>query len=562
MRLTQITIALAAACTAGITLAEGNAPSGVAIRWLGEGGAQPAIYSTPAADVGLKRFEFPKAIIAPMTEAPVTEAPKPVAVVPAPVTAAPADRAPMPTPLPPVVKRAKVEAPQVVEAKSIKSRSSEPKPAKEIAAKRAAKVATKPAAAPRPVDVKPTPEATARQTAATSQPIYIVTTPQAAPQPASRGTAGGRWQVESRGNRQRFLTGLLADPFQERRPSEWNGSYGPTATLSPVRLMSGAPVAPVVVAAPAVTQVNYAAGQAAASPTGGCGADACGTAGCSECSSTCGCNCCCGPKWSFGVDALFLWRDAPDSHTPLVVCNCVDPTLHFDPSGFDLDAAAGPRFRAFRHAPCGPDFEIAYFNIDSWDDSRYFYGDLTVGGVNLGPNTSATVNYSSQLQSFEANLVRDHGCWTRLITGFRWIQLDEHSSVYGSNGATSVYQSSDTENNLYGGQFGFRRLLYDYGGCLTLDSSVKAGVFGSDIDRQTVGYGVGHLSDGGVSFVGDVEFQANFEITCRCTLTAGYQLLWITGLASAPEQFHALDYINNGETIFYHGANIGMVYSW
>lgn len=491
-----------------------------AIRWLGEISAAE-LPSGPVVEQASLTQVRPAAAEAPVTEAaPVPEA-----------AAEPAAEA-LPKPMPPKT------VPPVQQPAAAKAQ---------------------PAVAGKPV-VQP---AVAARSVVSAQPA----TDKAA-SPASKAMAGGRWTVSaspSNVGRQNLLANVLSDPFAERRPPEWSPLYRAGGEPGRVRLMQEPGANPVAAATPSdIVPAGFAAAGCA---TGACGTAACGTAACGAdaCCGGCGatpCGCCCGPTWSAGVDALFFWRSAPDSNTPLVACNCVDNHIDFQATDFDLGVAAAPRVRLFRHDPCGCDFEVMYFNFNQWDDYRHFYGDLTVLGYDLGAGAAAAAQYESSLQSLEVNLLKSHGCWTKLLAGFRWLQLDEYASVYGSNSTTTVFQNNNTLNNLYGGHIGFRRLLYDYGGCLTVDGSVKTGIFGNDADRNTYGYGTQHLNQGGVSFVGDVEFQANFAVTCRCAITAGYQLLWITGLASAPEQFHAYDYINNGETIFFHGATVGAVYTW
>ena len=406
------------------------------------------------------------------------------------------------------------------------------------------------------------------QTTAASKPSQPTPTG-----PKMTFTAGGRWQVKAAPGGDRSMLSMLADPFSNRRPPEWNALY--RASLQPQKTQLIGVTQPATnfagVAGVTIVPTSYHA-QSCGSSNNCC--TGCATGNC--CGGDCGCSCnsctgggcttgcapnCCGPVWSAGIDAIFLSRDGPDMGAELVSCNC-EENLFFAANGFDPDITAAPRFRLFRHHPCGPGFELTYFNLDSWNDTRHFAGDLNVFGNDLGENSIAAATFDSQLQSLEVNLIRNHGCWTKLISGFRWVQLDEYSRVEGANATTLVSRGVNATNNLYGGHFGFRRLLYDYCGCLTLDSTVKAGVYGNRIHRHARGYGSPSLSDTGVSFIGDVEFQANFEITCNCTFTTGYQLLWLTGLASAPEQFHALDYINKGETVFLHGANVGFVYTW
>lgn len=287
----------------------------------------------------------------------------------------------------------------------------------------------------------------------------------------------------------------------------------------------------------------------------------CAPYNCDECPAAPPCRPCCGPIWSAGVDAIFLDRSRPDDTTQLVRCNCPNgEVLFFSPDKYDTGIAAAPRFRLFRHQPGHAGLEVTYYNIDSWNDSRHFGGDITVLGTNIGTGT-AIATYDSRLQNLSAAVVCDHNCWTKLVYGFRWISLEEESCVCGTGNLATINHAVRTTNDLYGGTIGFRRLLLDYGGCLTVDSALNSGVAGNNIGRRTLGYNDPPGDSSGVSYIGDLEFQANFEVTSCWTITAGYQLLWLTGLASAPEQYGTTgnNFINNGETVFFHGANVGVV---
>lgn len=392
--------------------------------------------------------------------------------------------------------------------------------------------------------------------------------------PATKQTTTGRWTIkESTGREPSLISMIASDPMKQRMPRGSHHHFQvATVPTSQIAQVSTGTVQMDVVENNFATQMSCnsgCCGNSCCDPSCGCGPSCGCDSGCGGgcCDSGCGGGCslggrCCGPIWSFGIDAIFLDRERNNATGELVSCNC-DENLFFAPNGFDPGITAAPRFRFYRSSPDGADFEVTYFNLDSWHNQRYFTGDLNVLGTDLGPNSAATACFESQLQSLEINMVRCHGCWTKLITGFRWLQLDEYACVLGTNGTVAVGQEVNVTNDLYGGHFGFRRLLYDYGGCLTFDSTVKAGVFGNDIDRcNCTPTSVVNNSSNGVSFVGDVEFQANFMITCNCTFTAGYQLLWLTGLASAPEQFDYPTVINKGETLFYHGATVGMVYTF
>jgi hypothetical protein len=47
-----------------------------------------------------------------------------------------------------------------------------------------------------------------------------------------------------------------------------------------------------------------------------------------------------------------------------------------------------------------------------------------------------------------------------------------------------------------------------------------------------------HASTTGAAFEGELGFYANYQISARWTLHAGYDFLFLRGLATAPQQFN------------------------
>jgi hypothetical protein len=71
-----------------------------------------------------------------------------------------------------------------------------------------------------------------------------------------------------------------------------------------------------------------------------------------------------------------------------------------------------------------------------------------------------------------------------------------------------------------------------------------------------------------VGFVGDLTMSAIYRINRVWGIRAGYSLLWLDGLALAPDQFDFTTNANSGTQlvnssgIFYHGANLGLEARW
>ena len=78
------------------------------------------------------------------------------------------------------------------------------------------------------------------------------------------------------------------------------------------------------------------------------------------------------------------------------------------------------------------------------------------------------------------------------------------------------------------------------------------------------------LSDTGgqVAFVGDINTSVIYRLTEVWGIRAGYNLIWIDGLALAPNQFDfstdtgAGSRLVSGGGIFMHGANLGLEARW
>jgi hypothetical protein len=172
--------------------------------------------------------------------------------------------------------------------------------------------------------------------------------------------------------------------------------------------------------------------------------------------------------------------------------------------------------------------------------------------------------------------VRHHrgGCWT-LLAGFRWVELGEElNGVYDNQGAIARY-GIDVDNHLYGVQVGAEVDLWRIGP-VCFDSWVKTGVFAREsdsdvgVDLRGILAGTDSITsaDSGTSFLGEIGIGMKYEIFCWLAARAGYQAMWITDVALAPEQFDAADPsvglagIDTSGSVFYHGGFVGLEALW
>ena len=74
------------------------------------------------------------------------------------------------------------------------------------------------------------------------------------------------------------------------------------------------------------------------------------------------------------------------------------------------------------------------------------------------------------------------------------------------------------------------------------------------------------------AFVGEAGLQLKYQVTTGLTVKAGYEVLWLDGIALAPGQIQetltsarasvqALG-VNSGSSVLFHGATAGLEYSF
>ena len=75
-------------------------------------------------------------------------------------------------------------------------------------------------------------------------------------------------------------------------------------------------------------------------------------------------------------------------------------------------------------------------------------------------------------------------------------------------------------------------------------------------------------SDAQVAFVGDINVSAYYRLFSFLTLRAGYNLLWVDGVALAPGQLDFTntaaggDDVRSGDGFFAHGVSAGGLADW
>jgi hypothetical protein len=338
-----------------------------------------------------------------------------------------------------------------------------------------------------------------------------------------------------------------------------------------------------------------------------------------------GCESSCASRWTASADFIILTRTGGGNQTLVervpgfTPADRVPGTQRFgdlfstpgvaalNGNDFQKGFAGGPRVGLIRHGDCGYDLELSYFQIDGWSSDRTVVPNdpsdclvMRAPGHWVDPattlagwpgwiqtNQSATQamawRYASELHNAEFNARWNPSSRLTMLAGFRWINMQEN--LVGALSPPTVsteppYWTTTTRNNLYGIQIGADGKLFERGR-FSINGLLKAGVFDNNAE-QTTAVSVIHKSVYSASdstdraaFVGETGLQCKYQVTRRLMLKAGYELIWLEGVALAPEQvqetytttrwFDSTEQatgINSNSGVFYHGANVGMEYSF
>jgi hypothetical protein len=168
-----------------------------------------------------------------------------------------------------------------------------------------------------------------------------------------------------------------------------------------------------------------------------------------------------------------------------------------------------------------------------------------------------------------------------VLAGFRWLQLNDN--LLGTLTPVKIippFWNTSTANNLYGAQIGVEGKILQLGR-FSLDGLIKAGLFDNDA-LQSTGVSLqkevypSKASANDAAFVTEAGVQLKYQMTQGLTLKAGYELLWLDGVALAPGQIQetiATEHrpplstvqalgINRGSNVLFQGVTAGFEYSF
>lgn len=312
----------------------------------------------------------------------------------------------------------------------------------------------------------------------------------------------------------------------------------------------------------------------------------------------------CRPHAYAVAEALFLQRDN-QSTDQVLAQNAGAAAITTGQLQFPTQPALRLFYGSVNESAAG--WEVGYLGV--WG----MFASRTVGGPDdlrapdplallvpeFNGRATARATYASNLDSAELNVFSraDDGGFSRTaaepwrrcagygrgtfdwLAGFRWAGLEESATLTfdgGSSPLPGVY-SLRSSTNLFGAQLGGRgRMEWDR---WAVEGWAKAALCGSALSQSQDAIVDAVVPDppirparsaaeGGMGFIGDLNATVVYRLTETWGLRAGYILIWLSGVALAPNQFDfggsstSGSELHGGAGLFLHGASLGLEARW
>lgn len=310
-------------------------------------------------------------------------------------------------------------------------------------------------------------------------------------------------------------------------------------------------------------------------------------------------------SWRYAVvEVLAMQRDNQSCDRPLVIDTATNQTA-IATSDLNPGVALGGRAFYGHYGESGWGWEAGYLGVYGMTSSQTRTGPETLQLA--GPMASAlqipygaadvvVADYTSMINSGEINIFKSchqsrgdrcggcqGGCVVDWLGGFRYVNISEQADLAftccttePAGPFTSSYDV-ETSNNLIGGQFGGRasRTWRRW----AVDGWAKTGVFANlqsqsqapivDPSNPGLPYRDARSSnDVAPAMMADLNLSVAYRLTDVFALRAGYNAIWIGGVALAPNQW---DFDNSADagknldptgSIFLNGLSVGLDAAW
>jgi hypothetical protein len=327
------------------------------------------------------------------------------------------------------------------------------------------------------------------------------------------------------------------------------------------------------------------------------------------------------PQWTVSIEGIVLERLGGANRTlgarvpgtvPFLATSIAAGTEVFNSNQFQQGFSAGPKIRLMYHNDSGYGVELSYFNVFAQTATHSIGPDNPADWLVMKapggfwqtqdfPNQAMVWSASTNLYSAEVNGRFDLSRRVTALAGFRWFQLNDNLqgtltpadrtaptwkttcplcnlfqvTPDGPIGNLPPFWNAGTTNNLYGVQLGLDGKILEFGR-FSLDGRITIGLFDNNAEQST-GVSIAKVvhpttaTANGVAFVSEASLQLKYRVMQGLSLKAGYEVLWLVGVALAPGQIketfaspsvvRALG-VNHGSNVLFHGATFGLEYSF
>ncbi len=327
-------------------------------------------------------------------------------------------------------------------------------------------------------------------------------------------------------------------------------------------------------------------------------------------------------RWTISVEAIALARIGGGVNrtlvarvpgtVPFLATSIATGAEAFNSNQFQQGFSAGPKISLTYHGDSGYGAELSYFDIFNQSVTKAIGPDSPADWLVMKapggfwqtqdfPYQAMAWSASTNLYSAGINGSMDLSRRVTVLAGFRWLQLndnlqgtliptDQTSPAWkttcplcnlfqitpdGPIGNLPPFWNAGTTNNLYGVQIGVDAKILEFGR-FSLDGRIAVGLFDNNA-RQSTGVSIRKVvypttaTANGAAFVSDASLQLKYRIVDGLSLKAGYEALWLIGVALAPGQIDetyaapsgasALG-VNHGSNVLFQGATFGLEYSF
>ena len=339
------------------------------------------------------------------------------------------------------------------------------------------------------------------------------------------------------------------------------------------------------------------------------------------------------PQWTFSAEAIALARQGGVNQT--LVARVSGGVPFYAPSGYDSATypgaealnsdqfrqglSAGPKLSLTYRDNSGYGVELSYFNVlglsaakavgpNNPPDWLVMKAPGTFWQTQDFPYQAMAWKDATSLYSVEANGRLDLSRRVTVLAGLRWLQLNDSlqgtvtpadrtaptwkqycsddslldlpsqcSDDYpgGTAGIYPPFWTTSVTNNLYGAQVGLEEKLLELGR-LSLDGTIKAGLFDDNAEQSTTVSMRKQLfpsqaAANHAAFAGEAGLQVKYQLTKGLALKAGYEALWLGGIALAPGQIQETSTtqtsvsalgVNCRSSALFQGGTVGLEYSF